>query len=140
MDKEELFALVKQEGDKKLFTYEGFECAIIRNTRPGFKFLCGYVNIREDISFDLEDNIDVHGGITYQSLVPENSDWLPSGYWLGFDCGHFGDLCPGAFEVFPEVLWPDFEEEEYRTMEYVENQIKRMVHQLIKMGVKPYDR
>ena len=36
------------------------------------------------------NDIEVHGGLTYGRLV-ETDDYLPKGYWFGFDTAHAGD-------------------------------------------------
>ena len=134
--KDEILAIIAAEGDSLDFEYRGYQCAIRRNTNPGLGFLCGYVNVQQEANgLRLDDEINVHGGLTYSGM--NDGSRLPKGYWLGFDCGHFDDLCPEAYNVFPEYLWPG-PQETYRTIEYVTEQIHKMVYQLIEMEVKPY--
>lgn len=77
---------------------------------------CGYAVIPEDHPFygayydDLEDDIVVHGGLTFSGDI-EDVD----GFLLGFDCAHYGDS-------------PEVQDEEYTLKE-----CKKMVDQLIKI-------
>ena len=77
---------------------------------------CGYAVIPEDHPFygadydDVEDDIDVHGGLTFSGDI-EDVD----GFLLGFDCAHYGDS-------------PEVQDEEYTLKE-----CKKMVDQLIEI-------
>jgi hypothetical protein len=115
---------IKQEGGYKAFIYKGFQCRILRHN----VHLCGYIGIPKGHKLygkscdDIE--IDVHGGLTYARdslrFQPEKDLW-----WIGFDCAHAGD-----FSDFYEDMTLD-NEDIYRDMEYVENEIKSMVDQII---------
>lgn len=59
---------------------------------------------------DLEDDIVVHGGLTFSGDI-EDVD----GFLLGFDCAHYGDS-------------PEVQDEEYTL-----NECKKLVDQLIKI-------
>lgn len=97
-----------------------------------------------------EDNVNiglyflVHGGITYadggkNSHHPIDSDL----WWLGFDCGHYGD-CPD-YDMLEELFGDDenvqhrleersiYEGYEVRTLEYVQQECKNLVDQIIKL-------
>lgn len=82
---------------------------------------------------------DVHGGITYadgNGKHPVESDL----WWLGFDCGHAGDA--SDIETL-KMIWPDtertqylmndltFEDDVVRTKEYVQEECKNLVDQII---------
>ena len=71
-------------------TYKGFRY-VVKLLSMGHR--CGYVLIPEDKKDFIDiDDIDCHGGITFNDNVEEGEDFLPaSGYWIGFDCIHFGD-------------------------------------------------
>lgn len=77
---------------------------------------CGYAVIPVDHPFygldydEVEDDIDVHGGLTFSGKLDELE-----GYLLGFNCNHFGDT-------------PEVENEEYTL-----NECKRLVDQLIEI-------
>lgn len=56
-------------------------CAIVRNSCGA---LCGYVKLPAGFQSLNEDQLKVHGGITYQNDG-----------WIGFDCAHVDDFYPG---------------------------------------------
>lgn len=121
--------LIKQEGDKKDFVYKDYKCHIIRHKT--FGNLCGYIDIPlEHKLYDVHyDDIDVyvHGGLTYNGI---GIDGIPSAYVIGFDCAHYGDLSPYLEMRFPEWLRVD-SNDIYRDMDYVENELKNAVDQII---------
>ena len=101
------------------FEHEGYHCKIQRQEAG---ILCGYVrldpkhpyyNIKPD-ALSLAE-LDVHGGITYCQMCED-------GFWLGFDCAHYGDLIP--------LLYHRGETGVYRDMDYVIKQLKSLVEQL----------
>ena len=125
------------------FEYKGYRC-ITTFTSMGFR--CGYVGIPNNKITDadkdaFERSICVHGGITFSGdnhPVPSDDLWF-----IGFDCGHYGDgydfdevlrlwgednsiresikiLADGKFHQFPA-----------RTLEYVQNECRQMVDQII---------
>jgi len=114
------------------FTESGFECAITHN---GTGYRCGYIKVglthpwygRE---YDAVD-VDVHGGLTFSKAdVPCDAEGDDQDWWLGFDCGHFGDACdrslmhvgdPRAFDRCGTV----------RSTEYVREQLVSLVAQAI---------
>ena len=110
----------------KDYTLNGFRCIIkkvgyehdeetlklpyMRNNH----WLCGYVEIPEEHKYhnveymDIEEYIHVHGGLTYSGNLVDDK------YFLGFDCNHYED------------------DINIQNQEYVENQLKSLVEQLIK--------
>lgn len=69
----------------------------------------------------------MHGGVTFTGNFGENKDL----YWIGFDCGHAGDLIPGLYKDCPEVAeLMDSTFNVYRTFGYVREQVKSLVKQL----------
>ncbi len=82
-------------------------------------WFCGYVVIPDDHKIYkeddwnlLDDEYEVHGGITYTGWHRENQDeWV-----IGFDCNHAMDN--------PEI----------ENAEYTENECKRLIDQIIKEG------
>ena len=106
------------EPDSKEFVYNGYKCEIKR--QPTMKHLCGYVSLPKTSKFFQKgyDDIDVnvHGGLTYAKMSGD--------LWkIGFDCAHLYDYIPG-------MGFPNYGEETYRDMEFVEREIKTMVQQL----------
>lgn len=53
---------------------------------------CGYVEIKKGSKFygkdyrEIDTEFDVHGGLTFSGELED-----VEGYFLGFDCAHFGD-------------------------------------------------
>lgn len=105
--------------------------------------LCAAYSENDDVSMDMY--FDVHGSLTYsgggkRSTYPVESDL----WWLGFDCGHYND---GYDLDLMEELWgyndnikerirlerkyPYHEEFEVRTQEYVEQECRNLVDQII---------
>jgi hypothetical protein len=131
------------EPEEEGFEYKGYWCSMIRNS---FGAWCGYVLLPEDHPFSkLEshldiDNIEVHGGITYgQNVTLEENG--RKGYMIGFDCAHYGDYIPTQ-KITNDFLkqecpsWPQLEsvtehEDIYRDIEFVRNEIKNMVDQIV---------
>lgn len=98
--------------------HRGYPWAIIRT--PNLH-LCGYVQVPKEHPLyqkpynDFE--VSVHGGLTYAS----EADAPLSGYWIGFDCAHSGDLSPGLSSYSGT----------YRTVLYVREECERLIDQLI---------
>lgn len=109
-----------EEPDFVDFIHNGIECRIIRMAaKDGPKgdhifggYLCGYIKVPKDNihyakSYD-DIHIDVHYGLTYGAVDEENSIYLTQdGHWIGFDCGHSGDLIPSMEMLFttrPEMI------------------------------------
>lgn len=132
--------MTKQE---KRFEYKGFPCVIMFQS---LGFRCGYVGFSEDTKVDLED-LRCHGGITYvgTELRYQNDT---NKVWIGFDCGH----CFDGYDVekIEEYFGDDAgimkqlrcmksyyekmnEECEIRTLEYCEEECKKMVDQYLEM-------
>lgn len=76
---------------------------------------CASINMSEDMAEATLDLIfQCHGSLTFSKRG-----------WLGFDCGHAGDLSPGMRHSFDPVL-----ENVYRDMLYVTLQCERLAAQL----------
>lgn len=103
------------EGGSKAYIIDGFNACIIRHGYIGH--LCGYVEVPEGLSVDI-DEINCHGGITF------NDHWsgFPTdGYYIGFDCDHYGDWIPFDFGLGDET---------YKDTNFVLNELKLIVKQL----------
>lgn len=118
MNKEELYTIIEKEGDYKEIFIKGIKCTIKRH--PSLGTLCGYVYLTKHFNewgkyYD-ELDIIVHGGLTYSQQEDE--------YWvIGFDCAHSEDLVPNLDDK-------TINNDTYRDMEYVENEIREIINQL----------
>lgn len=118
---------VGDEPDYLSFKYKGTKCEIKRNSE--MLFLCGYASFRPCYCYDVAnyrnnlENIDVHGGVTYFEVSPGGT------ITIGFDCAHINDLIPTF-----SIQAGEKEGEEYRTIDFVKKEIRRMVDQIIKIN------
>ena len=106
-----------------VFEDRGFIC-VIRLTSMGH--LCGYVatpNTHKinNVTYEYSHNIplDCHGGITFNEEDSKHGITL-----LGFDCAH-------GFDYSPSMKMGD--PANYRDVEYVSIELKRMVDQLLEI-------
>lgn len=112
------------EPDLELFEYAGMRCAIVR-CRGGH--LCGYVRVEPghvlhgiDYSDVDYDRVDPHGGLTFGRMLPDDA-LIGGGWWLGFDCNHYGDATPECGE-FSDTI--------YRGFGFVRREVRRMAEQI----------
>jgi hypothetical protein len=112
---------------------------------------CGYVGVPIGHSLfglqymDIDNDINVHGGITYSDKngnypIKNNELW-----WFGFDCAHYGDaqdyeqafnyglISKESYERYQELedKWPT--KGTKRGCGYVENECKSLARQLMKI-------
>ena len=123
------------EPNEKIFYFRKYKCAILRN--PEWGFLCGYVGIPKGHLFykKFYEKIDVecHGGLTFSDFFGGGfyrnyGKGLDDGLWyIGFDCCHLGDFSPFRKTFQSLNLIADA----YRDMDYVTNQCKNIVRQVI---------
>lgn len=121
------------------FEYKGHDCICIF-TAGGFRN--GYVSVDDNKDFS-EYDIDCHCGLSFGASYL-NSDFNPKdAMYIGFDCGHicdgndydtalkYGLITEKHFNEFLEmqILLPTFLEP-VRSLEYVENQCRKIVDQL----------
>jgi hypothetical protein len=112
------------------------DCMIVRNALGA---LCGYVAVppgHPAHGLDYDDiGVTCHGGLTYAQACSEHVCHNPRpGYpndvwWLGFDCSHGCDFCPGMDRL-------GFRLEEYRTYKniaYVQTECAELAQQLKEM-------
>ncbi|MBB1578522.1 MAG: hypothetical protein HG424_000860 [candidate division SR1 bacterium] len=132
MTREELNAILQKEGNYKAFEYKGYKCRILRmgeGMDPEYRMfhLCGYVLLtKEDRCYGKEyDTIPytIHGGFTYSSHRLHNQP--EEGWRIGFDCAHACDIS------LPYQLNSELSSAVYRTMDYVEEELKRLVDQIV---------
>ncbi len=140
------------EPDKKQWQDEstGLPCLIVRN--PGGA-LCGYVGVSpghpmyekpENHAYEIGD-IDVHGGLTFADHCTDTDDesrhvcHKPEAgepdhvWWLGFDCSHSGDVRPR--DLNSGWHGPSSWGESYKSLSYVERQVRSLAKQLAGMAV-----
>lgn len=126
---------------EKQFEYKGHDCICIFNCR-GYR--CGYVSVDNNKDYK-EYDIACHCGLSF-GADRLTKDFNPKkDYYIGFDCGH---ICDGrdydtALEydlinekkynnlIEMEIHLPTFLEP-VRSLEYVEEQCKKIVDQLEK--------
>lgn len=116
----------------------GLPCLALRNATLGH--WCGYVGLPPGHPWHgkgYEDllSLPAHGGVNFVSKCDEGEGPdrvchvpLPGEpddvWWIGFDCGHYGDLSPGTL-LLDRVLhdhgfvMPVFGRGEYRSLDYV---------------------
>lgn len=121
----------ESELDRYEFEHAGLKCLILRN--PGMKNLCGYVGLppaHPSYGKGYDDiEAEVHGGLTFGG--GGDGERYPSGYWwVGFDCGHSGDLSPG----YPAFLLLRHSGDVYRDVNYVRHEVCRLAEQLAQPG------
>ncbi len=124
--------------------------------------LCGYVGFPEGHPFFGKHYSDpaftdilVHGGLTFSG---DRLGFLPEGHpcryhwWLGFDCGHLGDLSPVNNEVlgfynemldFVKNLMSEGEEpttkeikSSYKNLDFVKKELEKLTLQLKDLVLK----
>lgn len=121
MELKEMKELVKKEGNFRSQIYKGIRYEIVRH--ESFGHLCGYLhyNPKNDEERDIIDNV-FHRGITYEN------DGV-----IGFDCAHAIDLSPMKIEMDEKfgLGTPTFLNPEYRTIQYVEDILKRTIDKLV---------
>lgn len=131
------------------FEYKGFPCVILFQSM-GFR--CGYVGLPKDNQYYGKEYdgipVNCHCGLTYSSSTlfhqEEKNTW-----WIGFDCGH---ACDGFdIDKLKEYYADDDEvtrminymhsyhtmmneDYDYRTLDYVKEECKKIVDQLVEGG------
>ena len=107
---------------------------------------CGYVGIpsthpwwgwnHDDIDRELEESI--HGGVTF-AQDGDGDKWAVGHYWVGFDCGHGGDLVPQIFQLFCQMAVPmaSAGNDVYRRLPYVQGEITSLAAQLRAADILP---
>mgnify|MGYP001616638723 CR=1 FL=1 len=117
------------EPDRVDFIHAKFSCFILRNYLGSW---CGYVGVPSNHPYYEKDynnlDIDVHGGLTYAGSCNESICHIPEEgmpddvWWLGFDTGHYMDICPSINLTFGDGV--------YRDMEYMISETKKLAEQL----------
>lgn len=144
----------QSEPDRVDFVHAGFACLALRHPEHGN--WCGYVAVpREHPAYGVKPlkkdlDLDVHRGLNYGAKcsglichVPQPG--MPDDvWWLGFDCGHSFDLCPGREARFRSTVaalalaalrtMPPHFAEVYRPLPYVRAEIEGLAEQLAAMA------
>lgn len=127
------------EPDELIFIDDktGLKCFIRRNVNPGMGILCGYVVLPEELHhLDFIENnlVKVHGGVTYQSTIPESypgAEDIKGEIVIGFDCTHFRDLFP--YDPFDAVSRTHALKRTYKNIEFVKKECTSLASQLDKL-------
>jgi hypothetical protein len=122
-------------------------CLIVR--QPNHGALCGYVGVNQshpyfelDYLTDEIESLQIHGGITFTDFCQEDNKefgicHIPQPgqsdkvWWIGFDCCHAGDICPGYAWVMRTRDW-----QTYKDFDYLKAEVKSLAHQLALVAVK----
>jgi len=85
------------EPDRLEWVHAGLPCVIRRNRTMGV--LLGYVGIPTghrvaSMMLGASEDLRVHDGVTFHQHGSVELELDPDLYWVGFDCGHAGDLSP----------------------------------------------
>ena len=124
----------EHEPDNEEWVHEltGYKCTVWRH--PTFGHLNGYVAIPKGHLWhgqdynNLNEGIDVHGGLTYAAEDKETGEWV-----LGFDCSHAGDFSPKLVATLMEYTDTDISHhlrDTYRTFEWVKEQVVELAERL----------
>jgi len=140
MSEREVVGPWDDEPDFQELECNGFSCAIVKHDVS--KHLCGYVRIPEGHPLYHHDygvcgGVDVHGGLTF-SGQPYNvvSGERLDGWWVGFDCNHYGDL--NALSKRGRSCWVASVLYDasgvYRNSDFVRLELYRLTEQLREVG------
>jgi hypothetical protein len=127
----------------------GFPCLAVRHRRHGH--WCGYVGVTrehpyfEKCAYDLD--VEAHFGLNFSAMCQVDDDDKEHGvchipepgqtdevWWLGFDCAHAGDLCPGLESFVArmrQIVGIHFHSTDtYKTLDYVRAECEHIAEQL----------
>lgn len=95
---------------------------------------CGYVQAPENLKgthyIDVEDHIDVHGGVTYSG---EDYWDTKLGWYFGYDCAHYNDKvnCPDDLKHIPSLAEsPAYTHGVWRDEAYCTEECESLANQL----------
>ncbi|WP_394831808.1 hypothetical protein LVJ94_35360 [Pendulispora rubella] len=112
--------------------------------RGGYGVWCGYVGVPRGHRCygrshgDIEAlGVMVHLGITYAKAPTEligttsaDATQPDDLWWVGFFCGHAGDLLPGMLDALSTLPSPSFDDLVYRDLGYVQERSEELATQL----------
>ena len=142
--------ITEEQGEFQGFKYE------VKLFSDGHR--TGYVRIPDDVCDKMEnsdeyaciadsiESVCCHGGITYSQYNKTDSDFLPEGWWIGFDCAHPRDAYDtaaaerafGIAKVEPAYLGPtDLKDVvgkySVKTLDFCRNECRDIVEQLLQI-------
>jgi hypothetical protein len=116
-----------------------YKCKIWRHTN--LLHLCGYVGIPYGHAWYGQTYNDtnvaqplVHGGVTFSGRMPETKGRAI--WWVGFDCGHAGDMSPGILMSLLDINHDSMDRlcnEEYRDIAYVRSECNLLADNLYRI-------
>lgn len=123
------------EPDRLEWRHRGFPCLMLRGN-PRLGAWCGYVGVPPGHPWygDSEPECAVHGSVTYASKCAGHVCHVPQPgesddvWWVGFDCGHAGDIVPGM------QLEPGGRDS-YKTVAYVRAECEQLADQAASLPV-----
>lgn len=107
----------------KSFVAHGLDCLVARHSTV--KMLMGYVRVFANnplhgMNYDDIPGIRVHGGLTFSGELPGRSGW-----WIGFDAAHYGDVLPLVAEE--HGIQPG---QKYRDIPYMVSEVTKLAEQV----------
>jgi len=125
--------LIAREGDKREFEDSGYHCLIVRNPEAGY--LSGFVGIPRTHSlygfeFGEVDDIRAHVGLEFSGPSPGTGQEQPERWYFGFECNHLGDLWLKDLMSLDPVSLGLKRSSSYKTMDYVEHEVRGLAQQL----------
>ena len=129
--------LIAGEGDAREFDELGYHCLILRDRDAGY--LSGYVGIPRthplfgvDFSEIEASNVEVnvHGRVEFSGPQVGNDRGRPEHWYFGFDCDHFNDLSLKDLETMDPVSLAVKRSSTYKTVEFVESEVRSLAQQL----------
>lgn len=110
-----------QEPDRVQWQHAGYACLMTRHPHHGN--WCGYVGVDEASPFFAkkwggDDFPALDHEVNYSDFCDGHICHVPEAgmtdrvWWLGFDCGHAFDYCPGMHAMLPEAVRARFRRED----------------------------
>ena len=126
-------ALIAKEGDNREFEHAGYHCLITRSPEAGY--LSGFVGIPNthpyyDVDHDTIEDVDVHGGLDFSGPQLEHGKERPDHWYFGFDCNQFDDLCLRDLETMDSISFGVKRSASYKSIDYVEKEVRSLAEQL----------
>jgi hypothetical protein len=126
-------ALMAQEGDLKEFEHVGYHCIVLRSPKSGF--LSGFVGVPPthpyyEIDHDTIEDVQVHGGLQFSGPQIDQGRERPNLWYFGFDCHQFDDLCLEDLTTMTAISYGLKRSASYKSMPYVEGQVRGLAEQL----------
>lgn len=129
-----------EEPDRVDWTYMGYSCFVQRNDLGAW---CGYVGVPVKHPAYGKDfmgvQVSVHGGLSYSDKCQGHVCHTPEPgmpddvWWLGFDCGHGGDMVPGMEGLIHSYGIVRNISRHYRDVTYALRETRNLAKQLKEM-------